>query len=76
MMNIFDLRDELRDPLKSKLRHSEAPFKQSMITVMQLSTDQEERLLTARRTFLRQCDRFRKERESSTLDIKRVSHPH
>ena len=73
MMRIFDLRDELRNPLKAKLRHSEAPFKQSMITVMQLSKDQEEKLLSARRTFLRQCDRLRKQRETSTLDIKRVS---
>lgn len=72
-MNIFELRDELRNPLKSKLRHGEAPFKQSMITVMRLSKDQEEKLLTARKTFLRQCDRLRKQRETSTLDIKRVS---
>ena len=72
-MNIFELRDELRNPLKSKLRHGEAPFKQSMITVMRLSKDQEEKLLTARKTFLRQCDRLRKQRETSTLDIKRAS---
>ncbi len=72
-MSIFELRDELRNPLRSKLQHGEAPFKRSMIEVMRLGKAQEEKLLAARKSFLRQCERLRKQRETSTLDIKRVS---
>lgn len=76
MMGLFQLRDELKNPIKARLRHAEAPFSESMISVMHLTKDQEEKLVSTRRSFLRQCERLRKQRETSTLDIKRVRCSH
>ena len=71
-MVMFDFRDEMRIPYTAKPAHDFTPFKQSMITVMQLSKQQEEDLLSARREFLSQCAVFRRQRESSATDMKKV----
>lgn len=76
IMKDSDLKEQLKvEQLKPGGMHSgeSLPFKQSMVLVMKLTSEQKDKLCAARRVFVKHCRGIRRQREQSAMALKRVT---